>query len=141
MNSTVQIFDAIIIGSGQGGTPLSKRLAKAGWRTALIEKEFVGGTCINVGCTPTKSMVASARMAFLASNSSGLGIQIPSHSVDLRAIVRRKNEIVAQFRDGSKKGLEATEGLRMFFGEAAFTGTKEIHVRLGNGESETMTAP
>src|SRR3954467_3660969 len=104
-------FDAIVIGSGQGGTPLSKRLANAGWRTALVEKKFIGGTCVNVGCTPTKSMVASARMAFLAGTGKKLGIRIPEFGVDLPAIVNRKNEIVSQFRNGAQKALAATAGL------------------------------
>ena len=59
-------YDAIVIGSGQGGKPLAVALAKAGWKTALIEREYIGGTCVNVGCTPTKTMFNSARVAYLA---------------------------------------------------------------------------
>ncbi len=133
-------FDAVIIGSGQGGTPLSKKLAKAGWKTALIEKKFIGGTCVNVGCTPTKAMVASARMAYLAANSKKLGINIAASSVDFGAVIKRKNEIVHQFKDGAQKGLEETENLALFFGEATFTGSKEIEIKLLNGDKETVTA-
>lgn len=136
----MKTFDAIIIGSGQGGTPLSKKLAKAGWKTALIEKELIGGTCINVGCTPTKAMVASARMAYLAANSKKLGIDIPASSVNLTAIVNRKNAIVQQFRNSAKDGLEETENLTLYFGEAAFTGTKEIEISLPNGDKEAVTS-
>lgn len=137
----MQTFDAIIIGSGQGGTPLSKRLAKAGWKTALVEKRFIGGTCVNVGCTPTKTMVTSARIAYLAANSKKVGINIPASSVDIEAIVQRKNEIVHQFRNGAKEGLEATTGLTLFFGEATFTGLKEIEISLPTGNKEQLTAP
>ena len=63
-------YDAIIVGAGQAGSPLSIALAQAGWKTALIEREHVGGTCINEGCTPTKTMVASARVAYLARRSA-----------------------------------------------------------------------
>src|SRR5947208_380028 len=133
-------FDAIIIGSGQGGTPLSKKLAQAGWRTALVEKKFIGGTCVNVGCTPTKSMVASARMAFLAATSKRLGIIIPEFTVDLPAIVKRKNEIVSRFRNGAQKALGATNGLTLFFGAACFTGANEIEIVTETGNKEKLCA-
>jgi pyruvate/2-oxoglutarate dehydrogenase complex dihydrolipoamide dehydrogenase (E3) component len=140
MNTTAKTFDAIIIGSGQGGTPLCKKLAKAGWKTALVEKKFIGGTCVNVGCTPTKSMVASARMAFLAGNGKKLGVSISEVGVDLPAIVSRKNEIVEQFRNGAQKALADTAGLTLLFGEACFTGTKELEIQTGNGNKEKLTA-
>ena len=63
-------YKAVIIGSGQGGTPLSKKLANAGWKTAIVEKAFIGGTCVNVGCTPTKAMIACARTAWLVNNAA-----------------------------------------------------------------------
>jgi pyruvate/2-oxoglutarate dehydrogenase complex dihydrolipoamide dehydrogenase (E3) component len=136
----MKTFDAIVIGSGQGGTPLSKKLAKAGWKTALIEKKFIGGTCINVGCTPTKTMVASARLAYLASKARNLGVHIPSATVDLGAVVQRKNDVVQQFRNGAKTGLEKTENLTLFFGEASFTGIKELQVKLNDGSIESLAA-
>ena len=68
-------FDAIVIGSGQGGKPLAAELANNGWRVALVEREHVGGTCINVGCTPTKTMVASARVAYLARRAAEYGVR------------------------------------------------------------------
>ena len=133
-------FDAIIIGSGQGGTPLSKKLAKAGWKTALIEKRWIGGTCINDGCTPTKTMVASARIAYLAANSKKLGIDIDHFAIDFPAIHQRKNEIVSSFRNGALKGLEETENLEVIFGEARFTGAKTISVALNSGGEEEFSA-
>src|ERR1700743_3645517 len=96
-------YDAIVIGSGQDGGPFDKKLALAGKKTALIEKRWIGGTCVNDGCTPTKTMVASARMAYLAANSSPLGIKIKDFKVDLKKIKARKDGIVHQFRNGSQK--------------------------------------
>src|ERR1700710_2434034 len=101
-------YDAIVIGAGQAGGPLAKKLALAGMKTALIEKRWIGGTCVNDGCTPTKTMVASAKMAYLAKNSAPLGVKIKSFSVDMPKIKERKDEVVHLFRDGSQSGLEAT---------------------------------
>ncbi len=133
-------YDAIVIGSGQGGTPLSKKLAQQGLKTALIEKRFIGGTCINDGCTPTKTMVASARMAHTARNSNALGVHTGEVTVDLPAIVQRKNEIVNMFRDGSEKGLEKTDGLELIMGEAVFTGPKQLIVSLNKGGTLELSA-
>ena len=126
-------YDAIVIGAGQAGGPLAKKLALAGKKTALIEKRWIGGTCVNDGCTPTKTWVASAKMAYMARNSSPLGVKIKNFSVDMPKIKKRKDAIVHQFRDGSKKGLEATKGLDVIFGEATFTGDKTISVKLNDG--------
>ncbi len=93
-------FDAIVIGSGQAGTPLSIALGEAGRKTALIESQHYGGTCINVGCTPTKTMVASARVAYLARRAADFGIRCGPVSVDLAQIRRRKQAIVDDFRAG-----------------------------------------
>ena len=108
-------FDAIIIGSGQAGTPLAKKLAVAGMQTALIEKRWIGGTCVNDGCTPTKAMIASARMAHISRKSSTLGIHVSNVTVDLPAIVERKNSIVSKFRNGSLEGLQKVENLEIIF--------------------------
>lgn len=133
-------FDAIIIGAGQAGIPLAKKLAEAGKKTAIIEKRFIGGTCINDGCTPTKAMVASARAAHLARNADALGIEIGSIRVDLRKIKKRKDEIVTSFRSSSRKGLESTNDLDLIFGEASFSGKKELTVKLKGGGTEKLTA-
>ncbi|MDF2432595.1 MAG: hypothetical protein JWP44_2226, partial [Mucilaginibacter sp.] len=97
-------------------------------------------TCVNDGCTPTKTMIASAKMAYLAANSGPLGIKIKKYSVDMPAIVKRKDDVVHQFRNGSQKGLEATKNLDVIFGEAAFTGDKTIAVNLNSGRSKEFTA-
>src|SRR6202011_3308607 len=80
--TTSQQYDAIIIGSGQAGTPLSTALAQAGMRTALIEREHVGGTCINEGCTPTKTMVAGGRVPYLARRAADYGLDTGPISID-----------------------------------------------------------
>src|SRR3954466_10871955 len=97
--NVIDEFQAIVIGSGQGGTPLSVELAKAGFRTALIEREHVGGTCINEGCTPTKTMVASARVAFLARRSADYGVRTGNVAVDMLTVRKRKREVVDSFRN------------------------------------------
>jgi pyruvate/2-oxoglutarate dehydrogenase complex dihydrolipoamide dehydrogenase (E3) component len=133
-------FDAIVIGSGQGGNPLAKKLAQAGKQTVLIEKRFIGGTCINDGCTPTKSMVACAAVAHTIAHSDEWGISVPNFSVHLEQIVARKNKIVNDFRSSSAKGLEKTENLTVVFGEAAFSGPKTIKVQLNDGGEESYSA-
>ncbi|ASU32054.1 mercuric reductase [Mucilaginibacter xinganensis] len=133
-------YDAIIIGSGQAGGPLAKKLAAAGKKTAIIEKRWVGGTCVNDGCTPTKTMVASAKMAYLAANSGPLGIKIKNFSVDMPKIKKRKDAIVHQSREGGQKGLEKTQNLDLIFGEAVFTGDKTITVKMNSGRQKELTA-
>lgn len=133
-------YDAIIIGAGQAGGPLARKLAEAGKKTAIIEKRWVGGTCVNDGCTPTKTMVASAKMAYMAANSGALGVKIKSFSVDLRKIKKRKDDIVHQSRDGNQKAIEKTQNLELFFGEASFTGDKTIKVKLNSGREKELQA-
>ncbi len=122
--STAQQYDAIVIGSGQGGNPLALALAGAGLRTALIERKHVGGTCINEGCTPTKTMVASGRVAYLARRAADYGIQTGPIHVDLERVRQRKRDIVDRFRNGSQGRLQKTKNLDLIFGEASFTGPK-----------------
>lgn len=133
-------FDAIVIGAGQAGVPLAKKLAKSGLKTALIEKRMVGGTCINDGCTPTKAMVASARMAYLAGNSDGLGIEIPSYEVNFKTVMARKAAIVKQFREGAEAGIEKTENLTLIYGEAKFTDDHTLYINGRDGNFENYTA-
>src|ERR1019366_9298865 len=121
-----QQFDAIIIGSGQGGNPLAMALAEAGMHTALIERKHVGGTCINEGCTPTKTMVASGRVAYLARRAADYGVHTGAVniSVDLQRVRQRKRDIVDSFRNGSQSRIEKTANLELIFGEASFSGAK-----------------
>lgn len=92
-------FDAIVIGAGQGGGPLAGQLAGAGWRVALIEREHVGGTCVNVGCTPTKTMVASARVAYLVRRAADYGVETGPVTVHQTRVRQRKRDIVTSWRE------------------------------------------
>ncbi len=127
-----ETYDAIVIGAGQAGGPLATALAKAGRRTVLIEREHVGGTCINEGCTPTKTMVASARVAYLARRGRDYGVETGPVRVNLDRVRERKRAIVERFRDGSQKRIEGTDGVDLVFGEARFTGPRTVTV---NGRS------
>ncbi len=133
-------YDAIVIGAGQAGGPLAKKLALAGKKTLLVEKRWIGGTCVNDGCTPTKTWVASAKMAYLAAHSGPLGVKIKDFSVNMPKIKKRKDDIVHQFRNGSQKGLEATKKLDILFGEAVFIGGKTISVKPKSGKKKEFTA-
>lgn len=131
-------YDAIVIGSGQGGTPLSITLAKAGRKTALVERNHVGGTCVNVGCTPTKTMVASARVAYLSKRSTDYGVDSGPVKVSMAAVRRRKQKIVESFHDGVLKNIEKTEGLELLKGEARFIGPKSLEVLLSESETRLL---
>jgi pyruvate/2-oxoglutarate dehydrogenase complex dihydrolipoamide dehydrogenase (E3) component len=132
----VDHYDAVVVGAGQGGGPLASAFAEAGKRTALIEREHIGGTCINEGCTPTKTMIASARTAHVARRAGDYGVEIDGVAVDLRAVRERKRAIVDRFREGSEKRIVETEGLELIRGEARFTGPKTLHVALADGNRE-----
>jgi pyruvate/2-oxoglutarate dehydrogenase complex dihydrolipoamide dehydrogenase (E3) component len=134
-------YDAIVIGSGQGGTPLSIQLAKAGYKTALIEKRFIGGTCINDGCIPSKTLIASAKAAYAISKVHELGIYgADNYTVNFKEIIDRKRGIVEQFRKGSEASLEKTENLDVIYGTATFTGEKQISVTGNTGNNIDYSA-
>jgi pyruvate/2-oxoglutarate dehydrogenase complex dihydrolipoamide dehydrogenase (E3) component len=136
----VKTYDAIVIGAGQAGGPLAKKLALAGKKTALIERRYVGGTCVNDGCTPTKTWVASAKAAYMATKSKELGIIVKDFRVDMKLIKKRKDEIVLKFRNGGQKGLEETKNLDLIFGDAAFTSEKTIAIKLKKGGTIELKA-
>jgi len=133
-------YDAIVIGSGQGGTPLSVALANAGKRTALIERKHVGGTCINEGCTPTKTMVASGRVAYLARRAADYGVHTGPISIDLEKVRQRKRDIVASFRAGNERGIAKARNLELIMGEASFSGPKTLEVRTKDAGQRTVSA-
>lgn len=133
-------YDAIVIGSGQGGTPLALALAKAGLKTAIVERNHVGGTCVNLGCTPTKTMVASARVAYLARRSADYGVDSGLVTVSMSAVRRRKEKIVESFHDGVLHSIEKTAGLELFKGEAGFVGPKLLEILLNEGGTRLLTA-
>ena len=133
-------YDAIVIGSGQAGTPLSKKLAESGLKTALIEKRWVGGTCVNDGCSPTKTMIASAKLAWSVANGEKLGVHVGGYTVDFHEILDRKNEVVERMRGNSEKGIKETENLDLVYGTAVFTGPKEITITLNDGAKQVLSA-
>jgi pyruvate/2-oxoglutarate dehydrogenase complex dihydrolipoamide dehydrogenase (E3) component len=121
-------YDAVVIGAGQAGGPLSTALARAGQRTALIEREHIGGTCINDGCTPTKTMVASARVAYLARRGADYGVRTGPIEIDMVRVRQRKREIVESFRSGSERRIVSTPGVDVLRDEARFVGPKTLQV-------------
>jgi pyruvate/2-oxoglutarate dehydrogenase complex dihydrolipoamide dehydrogenase (E3) component len=133
-------YQCIVIGSGQGGTPLCQALANAGMRTALVERSHVGGTCVNEGCTPTKTMVASGRVAYLARRGADYGVHTGSITIDMQRVRQRKRDIVNNFRNGNQTGIEKTPNLDLLFGEASFTGPRSVQIRLNDGSQRTLTA-
>ncbi len=132
-------YDALIIGAGQAGGPLAGALAKAGWTVALIERQHVGGTCVNEGCTPTKTMVASAKVAQQARRAAEYGIQTGEVSANMKAVVTRKQVIVDRFREGSQASL-LKSGAELIEGEARFVSSSEVEVQLNGGGTRRLEA-
>src|ERR1700678_3285096 len=121
-------YDAIVIGAGQAGNPLSQKLADRGWTVALVEKEQLGGTCVNTGCTPTKTMVASAQIAHYARNGARWGVKVGSVQVDLPAIVSLKNSVVEHFRTGNERNVEKRPNLHLYRGHARFIAPRKLQI-------------
>ena len=122
-------FDSIIIGAGQAGPPLAGRLTKAGQTVALIERKLFGGTCVNTGCIPTKTMVASAYAAHMARRASDFGVRIQgSIQVDMKGVKDRKESILAKSRDGIEKWLRGMDKCTVFHAPARFVSNHEIEV-------------
>jgi pyruvate/2-oxoglutarate dehydrogenase complex dihydrolipoamide dehydrogenase (E3) component len=133
-------FDAIVLGTGQAGKPLALDLASAGHRTAVVERDHVGGTCVNVGCTPTKTMVASARVAYLAGRAAEFGVRCGPVSVDMSQVRERKQKIVDDFRAGGQRRLEKAENVDLIFGAARYTAPKIVEVTLKRGGVRMLTS-
>ncbi|MBV8096108.1 MAG: FAD-containing oxidoreductase, partial [Acetobacteraceae bacterium] len=122
-------YDAIIIGTGQAGPPLALRLAKAKMKVAIIERGLVGGTCVNTGCTPTKTLVASAYSAHLARRAADFGVRIGGPvSVDMKRVKARKDGIVEEKRSGLKAALTQTEGCTFYEGQARLRSAQEVSI-------------
>jgi len=129
-------FDSIIIGAGQAGPSLAGRLTQAGQTVALIERKLFGGTCVNTGCIPTKTMVASAYAAHMARRAGDFGVKIEgSIHVDLKAVKARKEAVLAKSRDGIEKWLRGMERCTVFHAPARFVSSHEIEV-----DSEILSA-
>jgi pyruvate/2-oxoglutarate dehydrogenase complex dihydrolipoamide dehydrogenase (E3) component len=133
-------YDVIVVGTSQGGRFLPAELAKAGQKVALVERGQLGGTCVNMGCTPTKTMIASARLAYQAGRGREFGLRVGPVSVDLAAVRERKRAMVAGARE-KYAGLLAVDGLDLIEGEAHFTGPKTLEVALPGGGTRQLSAP
>jgi pyruvate/2-oxoglutarate dehydrogenase complex dihydrolipoamide dehydrogenase (E3) component len=128
----------IIIGSGQAGVPLATRLAAKGKEVVVIERGAPGGTCVNYGCTPTKTMIASARAAHVARTGGRLGVHAENVRVDFAAVVARKNAVVRQWREGVERKLRGHERINFIAGHARFVGAREIDVGGRRLRADTM---
>jgi dihydrolipoamide dehydrogenase len=131
-------YDAVVIGSGQAGNPLAQKLADQGWTVALIEKEHLGGTCVNTGCTPTKTLIASAQVAHYARHADVWGVQSGAVRVDLPAVVARKDRIVNQWRSGLEKKTADRKNLHLYRGAAQFIAPHKIRINQEEIESERI---
>jgi pyruvate/2-oxoglutarate dehydrogenase complex dihydrolipoamide dehydrogenase (E3) component len=138
--ANLEALDAVIIGTGQAGKPLATALARAGWKTAIVEREHVGGTCINVGCTPTKTMIASARVAYLARRGADYGVGTGAVTVDMKKVVARKRAIVERFRNAGAQRLQTTGNLELIFGSARFADAQTVEISLRAGGARRLTA-
>ncbi len=121
-------FDAIVIGAGQAGPALADRLGRSGMKTAIVERHLVGGTCVNVGCIPTKTLVGCARVAHTARDAARFGVTIPDVSVDMQHVKARKDEVAGAANAGVEAWIAGMENVELVRGHAQFTGHKVIQV-------------
>jgi len=122
-------YDAIIIGTGQSGPALARRLVAAGRKVAIIERKLFGGTCVNTGCTPTKTLAASAYVAHVARRAGDYGVRIEgSVEVDMKAVKARKDAVVAVFHDGLERSLKTLQGCTVYEGHGRFVAEKKVAV-------------
>ncbi len=128
-------YDAIIIGAGQAGVPMAHKLADLNWKVAFIEKEYLGGSCINYGCTPTKTMVASARVAYVARQAAKYGVHVSDVTVDLAAVVKRKDDLVLSWRHGQQEHVDKRPTLDLYRGHGRFLDAHTVAVN-----EETLTS-
>ena len=118
-------YDAIIIGTGQSGPALARRLVAAGQKVAVIERKFFGGTCVNTGCTPTKTLVASAYAAYLVRRAGDYGVTIGGPvDIDMKAVKARKDAVAGASRRGVERSLKTLEGCTVYEGHAQFVATR-----------------
>ena len=139
--ATPEKYDAIVIGASTASVSLlTPALARAGWKTAIIEREHVGGTCVNVGCMPTKTMVASGRVAYLAQRATDYGVHTAPVTVYMAEVQQRKRDLVNALRSFAEGMIENAQGIDLVRGEASFTGPKSLEVRLNEGGIRHLTA-
>jgi pyruvate/2-oxoglutarate dehydrogenase complex dihydrolipoamide dehydrogenase (E3) component len=136
----VEQFDVAIIGAGQAGGPLGSAFGNAGRKTIVIERIHVGGTCVNEGCTPTKTMIASGDVAYRARRGADFGVETGEITISMEKIRERKRSNVRTWREGSEKSLIYTPNLELLMGEASFTGPKTIRVAANDGTVREIAA-
>ena len=125
----MQDYDAIVIGTGQAGPALARRLVAAGWKVAIIERKLFGGTCVNTGCTPTKALVASAYAAHVVRRAADYGVRVEgSVKVDMKAVKARKDAVVAPSRTGIERSLKSLQGCTVFEGSGHFIAERKVAV-------------
>ena len=133
-------YDAIIIGSGQAASPLVKFLAGEGKQVALIERRYLGGTCVNTGCTPTKTLVGSAIAAHNVRDASRFGVHATDTKVNFKEVMKRVHDMVTSSRENQQESLGSTENLDVVYGHARFTDNKTLEVDLNDGGTATLQA-
>ncbi len=121
-------FDAVVLGGGMAGVPLAMRLAFKGFKVALIERDKLGGTCLNIGCIPTKAMIASAKVAHQAREAERWGVLSENVRVDINKVIDRKAKLVTSIRSGTEHNVENNENITLIRGDASFTGPKTLQV-------------
>src|SRR5437773_5506489 len=125
----IESFDAIVIGTGQAGPPLAVRLAQSGRKTAILERNRFGGTCVNTGCIPTKTLIASAHAAYVARRAADFGVTIEGAvRVDMPRVKARKDEVVAQSTGGVQKWLRGTPDVTVIEGHGRFESARVVDV-------------
>jgi pyruvate/2-oxoglutarate dehydrogenase complex dihydrolipoamide dehydrogenase (E3) component len=134
----LRTYDVLIVGGGQAGIPLAYKLAAEGTSVALAERRDLGGSCVNFGCTPTKAVIASSRVAHQARRAGEYGLEIPEVRVDFPAVLRRAKEIVELKRGGLDKGLEDAENPTLIRGHARFEGREDGGFRLRVGDEPVL---
>jgi pyruvate/2-oxoglutarate dehydrogenase complex dihydrolipoamide dehydrogenase (E3) component len=131
-----EVFDAIIVGTGQAGPAVAARCSREGLKTAVIERHRFGGTCVNVGCVPTKTLVASARAIRLAQRGAEFGFDVSDLRVDMPRVMARKDAIVAKSREGVESWMRGLKGAEVIVGHARFTAPATLEVA-----GRRLTAP
>jgi dihydrolipoamide dehydrogenase len=136
-SNTIQEFDVVVIGVGQAGHPLAVKFANEGYTTAIIERNLVGGSCINFGCTPTKAMIASAHVAYLTKHAKDFGVLTANSTVDLEKVYDRKEKITKSFRSSLEESLEKQDKLSLIYGHARFVDKNTIEVDRKDGKGKS----
>ena len=136
----MEVFDAIILGSGQAGNPLAKKFSERGKKVALVEVEKVGGSCINYGCTPTKTLVGIAKQVFQARKAENYGLTLKNDQPDYELVDRQMDKVVSDSREGLKDSLTQDPNITLFHGRGLFLGHKEVRVEFPESRHKTITA-